>query len=84
LAYFARCALYRHHGSRQIRRIQTTGQKAQAEAERAISHDDRARWLNLVQGWLGMIPGRDQNEEEKFDSAAEAQATKQKDSDASN
>ena len=58
--------------------------EAQAHADRAISDVDRASWLKVAEGWLGMIPGRHESAQEKFDNAAHAQGTGQSDSDTSN
>lgn len=37
--------------------------EAQKEADRSTSEMDRARWLQIVQGWLGLIRKRPQSDD---------------------
>jgi hypothetical protein len=54
--------------------------EAQKSADRAVSPDDKARWLDLVAGWLGLIRKRPQSAEDNFRDELEAKGTKQQDS----
>jgi len=51
--------------------------EAQAYADRAISDDDRASWLKVAAGSLGMLPRRAANKQETSDQAVDDQATGQ-------
>lgn len=53
---------------------------AQAMADKAVSHEDKASWLQIAQGWLSMIRKPRQTELAKFDDNAKAQGTGQPDS----
>ena len=54
--------------------------EAQRWADRAVSPDDKAHWLRLVEGWLSLIQKRPQTAAEDFADAVEARGTKQEDS----
>jgi hypothetical protein len=58
--------------------------EAQNYADRAISDDDRASWLKVAAGWLGMLPRRAATKQETFDQAVHDQGTGQTDSENSN
>ena len=54
------------------------------QSQREGSSEMKARWLEMAQGWLSMVPmffGR--TPQEKFDALAQDKSTGQKDSDAS-
>lgn len=53
---------------------------AQAMADRARSDVDRAAWLRIAQGWLGLIRKPLETAEEKFDAQARKDGTGQDDS----
>jgi hypothetical protein len=42
-------------------------EEAQRQADRATSDEIRAAWLDLVQGWLALLPKRDVSRERAFD-----------------
>jgi hypothetical protein len=42
-------------------------EEAQRQADRAKSDEVRAAWLQLVQGWLALVPKRDLSREQAFD-----------------
>lgn len=42
-------------------------EEAQRQADRATSDEIRAAWLQLVQGWLALLPKRDLSREQAFD-----------------
>ena len=54
--------------------------EAQQRARRARTDDERDAWLQLAEGWLGLLRKRPQTEEEAFDIKAAAQRTGQLDS----
>jgi hypothetical protein len=61
-------------------------QAAEAEKQSKLARNDhdRAAWLRLAQGWLGLVRKRPQSAEEAFDQAVRTKGTGQKQSDASN
>ena len=42
-------------------------EEAKREADRATSDEIRTAWLQLVQGWLALLPKRDLSREQAFD-----------------
>jgi len=48
--------------------------EAQGYADRAVSDDDRASWLRIVEGWLGLIRKRPQTSQERLDEAAQSRS----------
>ena len=42
-------------------------EEAQRQADRAKTDEVRAAWLQLVQGWLALLPKRDLSREQVFD-----------------
>jgi len=54
--------------------------KAQQSARRARTDDERANWLRLAEGWLGLLRKRLQTDEDAFDVKNAAQKTGQDDS----
>lgn len=54
---------------------------AQEQADRAKSASDKAAWLDLVKGWLSLLPKRARNAEEKFEERVRAEGTHQSVSD---
>ena len=42
-------------------------EEAQRQADRTNSEEIRAAWLQLVQGWLALLPKRDLSREQAFD-----------------
>jgi hypothetical protein len=42
-------------------------EEAQHQADRATSDEIRAAWLELVRGWLALLPKRDSSRERAFD-----------------
>lgn len=56
---------------------------AQASADRTSNDADRAAWLQIAQGWLGLIKRRRPADEKDFDSNVESRDTGQKRSDES-
>ena len=42
-------------------------EEAQSQADRAKTDEVRAVWLQLVQGWLALLPQRDLSREQAFD-----------------
>jgi hypothetical protein len=42
-------------------------EEAQRQADRAKTDEVRAAWLQLVQGWLALLPKRDLSREQAFD-----------------
>jgi hypothetical protein len=57
--------------------------EAQEWADKAKTDSDRAAWLRVVQGWLGLLRKRPQSEEESFDDTIRARGTRQDDSERS-
>ena len=47
-------------------------EEAQRQADRANSDEIRAAWLQLVQGWLALLPKRDLSREQEFDTRIKA------------
>jgi hypothetical protein len=47
-------------------------EEAQRQADRANSDEIRAAWLQLVQGWLALLPKRDLSREQEFDARIKA------------
>lgn len=43
---------------------------AQLHADRAISDRDRANWLRIAQGWMGLTKRRHRSREDEFDDMA--------------
>jgi hypothetical protein len=41
-------------------------EEAQRQADRATSDEIRVAWLQLVQGWLALLPKRDLSQEQAF------------------
>ena len=41
-------------------------EEAQRQADRTNSEEIRAAWLQLVQGWLALLPKRDLSREQAF------------------
>jgi hypothetical protein len=58
--------------------------QAQLQADRAISDDDRGKWLRLVEGWLSLLPKRPQTAQENFDQEAADKGTGQDENKSSN
>jgi len=54
--------------------------KAQQSARRARTDDERANWLRLAEGWLGLLRKRPQTDEDAFDVKNAAQKAGQDDS----
>jgi hypothetical protein len=52
--------------------IRTIPQERKREADRATSDEIRTAWLQLVQGWLALLPKRDLSREQAFDVQAKA------------
>jgi hypothetical protein len=52
-------------------------EEAQRWADKAKTEHDRAAWLRVVQGWLGLIRKRPQTGHERFDATDKAQGTGQ-------
>jgi hypothetical protein len=42
-------------------------EEAQRQADRATSNEIRAAWLQIVQGWLALLPKRALSQEQVFD-----------------
>ena len=42
-------------------------EEAQRQADRATSDEIRAEWLQIVQGWLALLPKRALSQEQVFD-----------------
>ena len=42
-------------------------EEAQRQADRATSDEIRAAWLQIVQGWLALLPKRALSQEQAFD-----------------
>jgi hypothetical protein len=42
-------------------------EEAQRQADQATSEEIRAAWLQLVQGWLALLPKPDLSREQAFD-----------------
>jgi hypothetical protein len=59
-------------------------EEAQKWADRSTNDEDKARWLKLVEGWLGLTRVRPQSLQqtsaEQFDQAVDQQGTGQVDS----
>ena len=51
--------------------------EAQGWADKAKSDEDRAAWLRVVHGWLGLIHRRPETVEKKFDDDVKAQDSDQ-------
>ena len=51
--------------------------EAQKRADRAKSDEDRASWLRIAQGWLSLISGRGQTEDEAFEERSRTAGTGQ-------
>src|SRR6516165_909014 len=47
-------------------------EEAQRQADQATSEEIRAAWLQLVQGWLALLPKPDLSREQAFDVQARA------------
>jgi hypothetical protein len=47
-------------------------EEAKREADRATSDEIRTAWLQLVQGWLALLPKRDLSRKQAFDIQAKA------------
>jgi hypothetical protein len=58
--------------------------EAQKMADRARNDDDRASWLRVAQGWLGLLRRRPQTDQEAFDRAVSEQGTGQEQNKTSN
>jgi hypothetical protein len=58
--------------------------EAQKMADRARGDVDRAAWLRIAQGWLGMIRSRPQTAQEDFDQAVSEKGTGQDENKSSN
>lgn len=58
--------------------------EAQRQADRTISEADRASWLRVAQGWLGLLKKPPQTLEETFDKAVVDKGTGQDDTKSSN
>lgn len=58
--------------------------EAEREAASAKSELDRAAWLRIAQGWLGLLRKRPQSEDEAVDAQTKAKGTGQDDSESSN
>ena len=56
---------------------------AQKQADAAKTEDDRAAWLRIAQGWLGLLSRRRLTASEVFESESKARGTRQEDSEAS-
>jgi hypothetical protein len=50
-----------------IEQYRRNAEDAQRQADRATSDEVRAAWLDLVQGWLALLPKRDLSRERSFD-----------------
>jgi hypothetical protein len=50
---------------------------ARTEAERATNPRDKASWLDLMQGWLSLLPKSAMSPEQRFDERARAEGTHQ-------
>ena len=58
---------------------------AERQAQSAKSDLDRAAWLRVAQGWLGLLHKRPQSDEEAaFNAQSKAKGTGQDDSESSN
>jgi hypothetical protein len=55
--------------------------EAQSWADKAKSADDRAAWLGVVQGWLGLIRKPRRSAEKSFDEQVKVRDTGQERSD---
>ena len=53
---------------------------AQKQADAAKSEDDRAAWLRIAQGWLGLLSRRRLTASEVFDAESKGRGTGQEDS----
>ena len=51
--------------------------EAQAWADKARTDQDRAAWLRVVQGWLGLIHKPRQTDQNRFDEQTKARGTGQ-------
>jgi hypothetical protein len=51
--------------------------QAQAWADKAKTDQDRAAWLKVAEGWLGLLRKRPQTAEEQFEEVAHTQGTGQ-------
>lgn len=59
-------------------------QAAQDQADQAKNDGDRASWLKIAQGWLGLLPGSKPTNRDKFDDNARDQGTGQTKNESSN
>jgi hypothetical protein len=50
---------------------------ARQQAERTTSKEDRASWLRIAEGWMGMLARKKATPERNFEDAAERQGTRQ-------
>ena len=61
-------------------RYRAKAEEAQKWADRAVSRDDKAKWLRLAEGWLSLIRKRPNTLAEDFRSEVQRRGTKQDDS----
>jgi hypothetical protein len=57
---------------------------AQDQADKARNDGDRASWLRIAQGWLGLLPASKPTSSEKFDEQASQRGTGQPRNESSN
>lgn len=66
------------------RRYRAEAKDAEEMSRRALNQHDRERWLQIAQGWLGLVRQRPQSAEEAFDAQAKKEGTGQEDNKSSN